>query len=114
MWMGNTGCRRKLLEKSLSPEEGAALFWYLRNELYFSLDLHKNKHVLLVDYQKLVTDPNYQFERIFNFIDISYDEAFSFDVNKASIGKKSFPDIDDIIVALCEQLEEKFNQISKY
>jgi hypothetical protein len=53
---------------SLTPESGAALFWYLRNSLFFELDLHQRPDVLLVSYGTFVADPERSDEVMTRFL----------------------------------------------
>jgi hypothetical protein len=50
----------------------AALFWYVRNRLYFELGLHGRPEVLLVSYDAMVADPSAEMRRICNFLDFPY------------------------------------------
>jgi hypothetical protein len=50
----------------------AALFWYLRNRLYFELGLAERDDVLLVSYDAMVADPPAEMRRICAFLDLPY------------------------------------------
>ena len=57
---------------AMSPESAAALFWYLRNRLYFELGLDRRADVLLVSYGAMVADPAAEMGRICEFLDLPY------------------------------------------
>jgi hypothetical protein len=48
---------RRLDPKSLSPESGAALLWYVRNRLLFELGLAARDDLLVMSYQRVLADP---------------------------------------------------------
>lgn len=52
----------KLLQRfdysTMTPQTAAALFWYLRNSLYFDLGLDVRRDVLLCSYDRMVSDPH--------------------------------------------------------
>jgi Sulfotransferase family len=50
----------------------AALFWYVRNRLYFELGLHDRRDVLLVSYDAMVADPAAEMRRICAFLGFPY------------------------------------------
>jgi hypothetical protein len=50
----------------------AALFWYVRNRLYFELGLDRRNEVLLVSYDAMVADPPAEMRRMCGFLDFPY------------------------------------------
>lgn len=50
----------------------AALFWYVRNQLYFELGLADRRDVLLVSYDAMVADPSTEMQRICTFLGFPY------------------------------------------
>jgi hypothetical protein len=50
----------------------AALFWYLRNRLYFDLGLAERDDVLLVSYDAMVADPPAEMRRVCSFLGFPY------------------------------------------
>jgi len=50
----------------------AALFWYVRNRLYFELGLEGRPDVLLVSYDAMVADPAAEMRQICGFLDFPY------------------------------------------
>jgi hypothetical protein len=97
-------------KKDLSSEEGAALFWYMRNVIYWDLGFNNNSQVLLCKYEDIVTDPKIFFKRIFTFIDCEFDDKFFSKVNARSIGKNPFPSIDEEINKVCEEMLAKLDE----
>jgi Sulfotransferase domain len=50
----------------------AALFWYVRNRLYFDLGLDRREDVLLVSYDAMVADPPAEMRRMCSFLGFPY------------------------------------------
>src|SRR5215207_1765188 len=57
---------------SVDAVSAAALFWYVRNRLYFELGLEGRPDVLLVSYDAMVADPAAEMRRICGFLDFPY------------------------------------------
>ena len=47
-----------LYHQDISNESACALFWYFRNILYFEQDLNHKEYSILVNYEKVVNEPN--------------------------------------------------------
>lgn len=103
------GLIRRVYRAEMSPQEGAALFWYTRNHFYFELGLDEEDRVLLVQYEDLVAHPAEAFRRVFEFIRCPFDPAFVSDVFLSSIGKTEFPAIDPRIESACEELQARLD-----
>ncbi len=58
--------------ESLSPADGSALFWLIRNSLFFELNLHERDDVLLVSYERFVASPEPAMRSICDFLDLQY------------------------------------------
>ena len=53
----------ELFREDLSTEDSACLYWYLRNQLYFNLNLHTDPRVLIVQYEDTVLNKEKAFRR---------------------------------------------------
>jgi Sulfotransferase domain len=95
---------RKLGNSGMSPEEGAALLWYVRNLLYFDLSLEKDPRVLLVRYEDLVTRPQQYFPRIFSFIGCHFDQKYVGDIFDTSVKKNAGPVINEQVELHCREM----------
>lgn len=56
----------------MTPESAAALFWYVRNSLYFELGLHERGDVALSAYEALLADPESEMRRLCDFLDLPW------------------------------------------
>lgn len=107
---------RDLEPERLDPYDGAALFWYVRNSLYFRLGLDRRDDVLLCRYDTLVTDPAAQIRRLCDFLDFPYHPRLHAHIaprrshGAVSDGEGNRPlPIDTRIRALCDELAERLD-----
>lgn len=90
--------------EDLTDHEGALLFWYTRNRLFFSLGLATNPRVRLADYRRLVEHPDRAFEEVFHHLGAPFDPAFVERVHAGSVGRKPAPPARPEIRALVDGL----------
>ena len=95
---------REFAQRNLSPEDGAALLWYLRNSIYFDLGLQKNPNVLLCKYEDLVLKPTAAFNRLFSFLGLDFSPIYVEEVHSGSVKKKDVKGINSDIAHLCENM----------
>ena len=103
------GLVRKLCSLNTSPEDGAALLWYVRNQIYFDLELEKNQRVLLVRYEDLVTRPQQYFARIFGFIGCNFDQEYVDDIFDTSVKESPGPAINKEVEVLCREMVQQLD-----
>ena len=89
---------------NLTAHEGAALFWHLRTQYYYGLELNRNPQVLLVRYEDLVQRPAESFRRVYEHFELPFDERHLRSVSRESVGKERFPSIDPKVAGWCEGL----------
>lgn len=99
---------RELYHPDLNEASAAALTWYFRNVLFFEHGFDSNPDVLLMSYERLVTAPDAQFRRAFEFLGIPYSTRISGIVSAQSIRKNTAPPIEPRIRALCDGLAARF------
>ncbi|MEV6494128.1 sulfotransferase [Actinoplanes sp. NPDC051633] len=88
--------------ETMDPHTGAALFWCLRNELYFDLGLDQRDDVLLVSYGRMVADPAAVAEQVCRFMGLPYRPSFAASVS-AGPPRPRLP-IDPRVRELCDAL----------
>jgi hypothetical protein len=101
---------KALCTDNISSYDGAALLWYVQNSKFFSLNLHEDHRVLLVNYEDLVTNPKEHFERIFDFIGCRFSIHYIHDVYDSSIGNSALIAINPTIASHCEQMMNRLNE----
>ena len=95
---------RHYYDKGASDPSSRALIWYLRNFQYYQQKLDQDPRVLLVCYERLVTDPHAEFSRVFKFSGLSGDSGTLAKVHSRSIKKNKVPEIEPEIRQLCDGL----------
>lgn len=100
---------RELVHEDLSDEEGACLYWYMRNQLYFDLGLNMDARVLLVHYEDTVLNPERAFRRIFDFLGFPYHPDATTHVFAGSLGKNRWPGVEPRVQTLCDDLTARLD-----
>jgi hypothetical protein len=98
---------------ALDPVSAAALFWYVRNSLYFDLGLDRRDDVALVSYDAFVAEPKAVMGAIAEFLGIENDAALSAHVAPRGTAEAESPDRGDLeprIRALCTDLERRLGK----
>ncbi|MDX6547286.1 MAG: hypothetical protein QOG33_836 [Gaiellales bacterium] len=92
---------------TMSPESAAALFWYVRNSLYFELGLDQRADVLLVSYDAMVGHPRSEMERICAFLGLEYRPELDAHVDARAVSADPALAIDDEVRRLCDELTSR-------
>ena len=97
--------------EDMPPNDAAALFWYVRNQLFFEQDLDGNSRVLLVRYSDFVTNPAETMPRIYKFLGRPYPgDHINREVHDLSVGKGKEVmlsiEIEDLCQSQLERLED--------
>jgi hypothetical protein len=93
----------------MSPDTAAALFWYVRNGLYFDLGLDRRPDVLLSSYEALVADPEGSMDQLCAFIGLANRPQFWQHVERRSSHRSRPLDIDTRVRRLCTTLAEQLD-----
>lgn len=98
----------ELVSADTTAEEGAALFWYLRNSFFFALGLDEEPRMQLLRYEDLVLRPAPTFEPVFRSLGVGWEPDWVADVVSSSVSSER-PAIDPRIASLCDALQERFD-----
>jgi len=98
---------------ALSPESASAIFWYLRNKLYFNQELETREDVCLVCYEKLVQCAEPVMRAVCKFIGCDYRPFMVRHIFQSSIGRGKPPEIDEQLHAKCCDMYEKLISVSR-
>lgn len=93
-----------LAEGDLDGPSAAAIQWYFRNILYFEQGLDRDPRVLLVNYDRLVTNPGPEIGRIFAFAGLAMSPRVMRGITPRSIGKQPRPVLKPAVDACCAAL----------
>jgi hypothetical protein len=92
---------------AMSPASAAALFWYVRNSLFFDLGLDERDDVLLSSYDALVADPEGRTRALASFLDLAWHPGLAAHIERRD-GRRADPlDLDPRVRRLCDELEER-------
>lgn len=94
----------------ISEHTGAAIMWYLRNQLFFEQSLDTNPRSLIVRYEKFVQQPDEQLRQICKFLSIRHSKKRSSSVVASSIGRYDAPEIPPAVLEACSGLLDRLNQ----
>lgn len=95
----------RLHRPDLTIEEGAALFWWMRNSILWDRELIDDERVLVVRYEDLVTDPGLHGRRLFDFLGVHFEESFVSDATARSVRDEPLTGLSDEIRALCDHMQ---------
>lgn len=93
----------------LSAESGAALFWYLRNALYFELGLDRRTDTMLVDYDALLAEPERVATGVCRFLEITYRPAMIDTIDPRRPSQRPPLPIDPRIRERCTALKARLD-----
>jgi hypothetical protein len=92
---------------AMTAESGAALFWMLRNQLFFDLGLDRRDDVLLASYGATIEDPEAALRRVCAFLDFPYRPELAAHVDRRAAGGRPPLDLDPRVRELCSELERR-------
>ena len=110
VWMGKGMSRetharlRELHYPGMNDASRVALFWYTRNRLLFDTGIAGDPRVMLVSYERLVTNPHTELAALFAHLGLDYGDGLAANVTPRSVRKAPAPDIDPEVRAACDAL----------
>ncbi len=93
----------------LDNPTASALFWWLRNVLFFEQGLDRDPRVRWVSYEALVRDPQGQVPPLFDFMGVPFAQRVMAKVTARSVHKRPPAAIDPAVRQLCDGLLTQFN-----
>jgi hypothetical protein len=95
---------------TMTPETAAALFWWVRNGLFFDLGFNRRDDVLLTSYQELLASPAIAMQGICRFLGLEFrDELIAHIAPRGGSGARPL-DIDPRVRVLCDQLQDRLDE----
>ena len=92
-----------------TPASAAALFWYVRNSLYFDLGLDRRDDVLLSSYEALVATPELATRALATFLGLDWEPALAAHIEQRDGSRPSRVDLDPRVRRLCQDLEARLD-----
>lgn len=93
----------------LTPTDGASLFWYVRNRLFFELGLHERDDVMLVSYPAIVRAPVVSMQAVCGFLGVRFSRALVSDIDGRAVDAARRLDLDPDIRAHCDALADELD-----
>ena len=105
---------REHFSESMDPYDAAALFWYVRNTLYFDQHLDRHPRIKLCHYADLVQSPEDSVQAIYSYLHQPYpgDQVIE-DVHSTSIGKGQQSELSVEIEDLCGHMWARLEDAAK-
>lgn len=100
---------RAVRPATLSPESGAALFWYARNQLLFEQGLDRRPDVMVVSYEATVAAPEQTMRPVCDFLGFPYAPRLVAHVDRRAAGRSERLDLDPRVRAACDRLGEELD-----
>jgi hypothetical protein len=89
---------------TMSATSAAALFWYVRNSLFFRQRLEIRDDVLLLRYEDIVRAPAETLRTMSDFLGLSWRPAIAGHVDARNTGREAALEIDPQVRRLCDDL----------
>ena len=100
--------------EDLGSYDAAALFWYVRNALFFELGLDKRSDVTMCKYEDFVQKPAKNIRRIYDFLEIHYPgDKIVEEVHQKATGKGRIVELSKSINDICDELYLKMEDVYK-
>jgi hypothetical protein len=97
----------------LDPSSAAALFWYVRNALFFELGLSERQDVILMSYDEMLARPEPTMRALCGFLDLPYDPVFIEHVRPRPRPPAEVDEIDPVIRDRCRDLQERLDAVAR-
>jgi hypothetical protein len=115
MWQagGLTQERLRFIEgfdySTMSPKTGAAIFWFVRNSLYFDLGLDAREDVTLACYDEFTTRPEPAMRALTTFLGMDFDPELVAHVRAQPNrpARTADPEIDPAVTEVCGDLFDR-------
>jgi hypothetical protein len=103
---------REIVSANFSPEmdphDAAALFWFVRNNWFFELNLDTNARVMICSYENLVAAPATAVKKLYDFIGHTFPgENILPPIHQRSAGRGGGLELSEDIERLCSDLLER-------
>jgi len=95
---------------TMTAETAAALFWWMRNGLFFETGLDRRDDVLLASYQDMLASPVDAMQAICRFLGLTYRPALIEHIAPRGARSPRPLDIDPRVRALCDHLQDRLDE----
>lgn len=97
---------------SMDPASAAALFWYLRNKLFFNQALDRDERALVICYERLVEAPRAQMAQLCEHLGLAFDPRLSRQIHARSV-RCDWPEATrPEVISLCDSLYQRLRTLA--
>jgi hypothetical protein len=97
---------------AMTPATAAALFWYVRNALFFELGLDRRPDVTLVSYDRFVAGPEATMEGLCRFLGVDWNPALVAHVETRPGASRPPFDLDPVVRERCTELQQRLDAVA--
>lgn len=91
--------------------DAKALFWYVRNILFFEQKLDQDPRTTLCRYKDIVSRPQQVMQNVYRFLQVDYPgDHITVDIHQRSVGVGNKAEIGEDIRHLCDDLMSKLDE----
>jgi hypothetical protein len=106
---------RKYFSEDMNPYDAAALFWFVRNRLFFEMDLDKKENILTCKYDELIDNPLRTMSNLYKFSGYIYPfSEIPVNVYSESKGRGTNIKLSQEIESLCHNMLSKLESAHKF
>ena len=109
--LGVTDATREKIASVYRPdinnETANALFWLIRNELFFDQALEKAGNVRLLNYDAMAPDPPSEIAPLCAFLGLTMTPRMAGAIHAKSLGRDAPPDVEPAAAILCDAMHER-------
>ena len=100
---------RSIVTPELTDADAAALQWYVRNVMFFELQLAQDPDVRLIKYEHLVAEPAKTLNHLLDFVELPVTGKMEKFIFSGSIGKQAAPNFSPEVEQLCLSLLKRLD-----
>jgi hypothetical protein len=94
---------------TMTPESAAALFWYVRNALFFEQGLDRRADVALASYDRFLAQPDASMRALCGFLDFPFHPALAAHIERRDAPQRRPLAIDPEIRRHCDLLTQRLD-----
>lgn len=95
--------------EAMTPHTAAALFWVVRNSMYYDLGLDRRDDVLLVSYDAFAADPEQEMRRLCAFVGVRYRSELDRHVDRRESHGSGPLDIEPHVRQLAQAMTDRLD-----
>ncbi len=99
--------------ETMTPESASALFWFVRNAIYFEAGLDTRPDVMLVAYERMLADPDGVMRAVCDFLNFRFDPRLTGHIARRPTPLPRPLAIDPRIRERCEDLSARLDEVAQ-